>query len=136
MAVFGPLLISSSQAELHLSDDVVDSLVLLHHLLVVALDLEDGPAPEFLGKGQVHLLLSSDFPIVEGLQVVLEELAVNPILFVTPSHEIVVLNKVARHLRAPLLVFFGQQLVNRLFSALFAPAFSALHPAFSALHDM
>lgn len=93
MMVFGRVLVSS-QGKFHLNNDIIDGLKLFHHFLVVAFNLKDCSSPEFFGKSQIHPLLPPDFPIIEGLAVFFEELAIDSILFLIPSHKIVVLDEV------------------------------------------
>lgn len=66
-------------------DDGLDVFMLFNHLLVVALDLVDGPGADFLADQPEHLVLPPALFVLEHVQVALQKLLVNRLLILTPA---------------------------------------------------
>jgi hypothetical protein len=79
---------------------------------MMAFDLKDSSPSEFFGESEIHSFLSSDLLVIEVLLILFEKLTVNFILFGSPSHKIIVLYKVIRHLGSPFLIFVNQMQIN------------------------
>jgi hypothetical protein len=66
-------------------DDGLDVFVLLNHLLVVALDLVDGPGADFLADQPEHLVLPPALFVLEHVHVALQKLPIDSLLLCTPA---------------------------------------------------